>query len=331
MRKSFAKRLKYQAGDLLATFVLDLAVRGLRGIPQKHVATASKVTGRLASVLLKRYRERILTHLSMAFGKEKDGKEIQDLMREIFYHLAFTGFETVYGLANPVEVFREFQIEGKDNLDDALAGGNGVIVVGAHLGSFPLLGGRLGTKGYKINTLIDMDHFPKLWSRINQRERQHGENPIPAKPAFLSIKKSIDCLRRNEVLNIIADQQQRRGGIPVPFFGRTAFTPPGPAFLSLKTGAPLLPMFAVREDAIRRRLIIKEPIRPQGTSDEQKEIEVLTARMTQVIEDAVREYPSQWAWINRRWKLPPENLRKHKQPPSECPCPRPLDSEKIKV
>jgi KDO2-lipid IV(A) lauroyltransferase len=104
---------------------------------------------------------------------------------------------------------------------------------------------------------------------------------------------------------MIADEYQRQGGLPVPFFGQTAYTPPGPAIFSLKTGASILPMFVLRENKIQWTLVIDHPIEIEKTSDEKKNIEMLTAKFTKTIEDVVRQYPSQWPWLNRRWKLPP--------------------------
>jgi len=101
-----------------------------------------------------------------------------------------------------------------------------VIAVGAHLGPFTLLPRRLGAEGYRVNTIIEMANFPRLWKSINELQQSFGESAIPSKPISFSIKKSLSCLRRNEVLYIIADQQQKRGGIAVPFFGQMALTPP---------------------------------------------------------------------------------------------------------
>jgi Kdo2-lipid IVA lauroyltransferase/acyltransferase len=307
MRSSFLKRFKYHIGDLLATLVLSLGVTLFRGLPQRSFVVASRAVGNIASCLLKKYRDSMLRNLSLAFGKEKDAEEIHRIMKEAFYHLAMTAFETIYGIANSPRYLQEITIEGKEHLDAALRHGNGVIAIGAHLGLFTTAGSKLGTEGYKVNTVIDMAKFPRLWKRINQIQIRFCESAISSKPASSSLIKSLNCLRRNEILYIIADQQQRRGGIAVPFFGRRAFTPPGPAIFSVKTGAPLLPVFVVREDDIRRKLLIGKPIDMDGTSDEKKDIETLTARMTEAIEEMVRQYPSQWAWLNRRWKQPRPN------------------------
>jgi KDO2-lipid IV(A) lauroyltransferase len=63
-------------------------------------------------------------------------------------------------------------------------------------------------------------------------------------------------------------------------------------------------MFVVREKRIPQTLFIGGPIEMELTSDEKKNIELLTAKFTKVIEDSIRQYPSQWPWLNRRWKLP---------------------------
>jgi len=51
-------------------------------------------------------------------------------------------------------------------------------------------------------------------------------------------------------------------------------------------------------------LVIKSPIEIERTTDEKKDIERLTILFTKAIEEMVRQYPSQWAWLNRRWKSP---------------------------
>ncbi len=195
-------------------------------------------------------------------------------------------------------------MDGQEHLETALAKRKGVIALGAHLGAFTLLGTRLAVEGYPVNIIINQEKFPKLWKRLNTLQGTVGQKIFSPKPITTSIKKSLNCLRRNEILYLLADEQQRRGGIPVPFFGQKAYTPFGPALFSLKTGAPILPMFVLRENRIQWTLVIGHPIEIEKTSDEKKDIETLTAKFTKAIEESIRQTPSQWTWLNRRWKLP---------------------------
>lgn len=258
-------------------------------------------------LLQKKYRKRVIQNLSSAFGSEKGNGEIVKLARKVFFHFTLTPLETVYVYANPlVRFLLKTEIKGKENLDMALTRGKGVIGLGAHLGPFTLVGTRLSADGYPFNLIINEDSFPRLWKKLRGFQQEYGQNPIPLKPVTSSLKKSLNCLRRNEILYLIADEQQRRGGIPAPFFGQKAYTAPGPAILSLKTGAPILPMFILREDGIRRKLVIGQPVEIERTFDMEKDIRMLTAKFTMAIEEVVRQYPSQWSWLNRRWEIPYE-------------------------
>jgi KDO2-lipid IV(A) lauroyltransferase len=311
MAKTF-RTLKYQFSDLLITGIFDLSVLIFRRLSLRTLAFISKIIGNLTLYLYKKYRERVIGNLSVAFGKEKDLNEIERLAKEVFFHFTLTPLETVYLAANGLPFDRfilKIKIEGREYLDAALGQGKGVIALGAHLGSFTLLGSRLAVEGYPFNLVVNVGHFQKLWDRLAYYQGIVGQKTIPLKPTTASIKKSMNCLRRNEILYIVADEQQRRGGLPVPFFGQIAFTPPGPAIFSLKTGAPILPMFVLREGESKRTLVIGNPVEIERTSDEKKDIEMLTAKFTKAIEEMVRRYPSQWAWLNRRWKLPRDASR----------------------
>jgi KDO2-lipid IV(A) lauroyltransferase len=248
----------------------------------------------------------VLSNLSLVFRGEKDPKEMTKLAKEIFFNFTLTPLETLYAYFHPFEKFLlKIEIQGKEYLESALAQKNGVIALGAHLGPFTLVGARLALEGYPFNLIINEGrNFPKLWKRLGDYQRRLGQKLFPPKPATASVKKSLNCLHRNEILYLIADEQQIRGGLPVPFFGQTAYTPPGPAIFSLKTGAPILLMFIVREKGSPKTLFIRGPIETERTSDEKKDIELLTAKFTKAIEDIIRQYPSQWPWLNRRWKLP---------------------------
>jgi KDO2-lipid IV(A) lauroyltransferase len=303
MQKTLIK-IRYWLTDFFAIGFLTFSILIFRVLPPKALIFMAKIIGTTAFHFLKKYRERVIGNLSVAFGAEKDLNEIKKLARNVFFHFTLTPLETIYLIAVPFGRFiLNIKIRGKEYLDAALAQGNGVIALGAHLGSFTLLGTRLAAEGYPFNVIINEGNFPKFMKSLITYQRRVGQKFFPPKPETASVKKSLNCLHRNEILYLIADEQQRRGGLPVPFFGQIAYTPPGPAIFSFKTGAIILPMFVLREDETKRTLVIGNPIEIERTGDEKKDIERLTAKFTKVIEETIRQYPNQWAWLNRRWKL----------------------------
>jgi KDO2-lipid IV(A) lauroyltransferase len=305
MSKPSPKKIQYWLGDILANGLLTFMILIFRFMTPEGIVLVSKAAGTMAFYLIKKYRNRVLSNLSLAFEGEKDPKTIKKLAKEVFINFTQTPLETVYAYFHPFEKFLlKIEIQGKEYLDSALAQRKGVIALGAHLGPFTLVGGRLSLEGYSFNLIINEGGFPRLWKRLGDYQRRLGQKPFPPKPATTSVKKCLNCLHRNEILYLVTDEQKRRGGIPVPFFGQTAYTPLGPAIFSLKTGAPILPMFIVRERGFPKTLFIGGPIELERTSEEKKDIELLTAKFTKAIEDFIRQYPGQWTWLNRRWKLP---------------------------
>ncbi len=305
MPKTHFDEIRYWLGDFCGDLLLLSCIQVLRVLPQKTIVLTARVVGTSAFHLIKKYRNRVIHNLSLAFGGEKDPEEIEKLAKDVFFNIILTPLEMIYAYIHPFEkLLLKIEIRGKEYLDTALAREKGVIAVGSHVGPFTLVGARLSLEGYPFNLMINQGNFPKVWKRLGDHQRRLGQNPFPVKPITSSFKKSLSCLRRNEILYIIADERQRRGGIPVPFFGQTASTAPGPAILSLKTGAPILPMFVVREKGVPHTLFIGSPIEIELTGDEKKDAELLTAKFTRAIEGIVKQYPSQWTWLNRRWELP---------------------------
>jgi len=305
MPNTFSKKIKYWLGDFLGDLLLAFAILAFRVIPPRTIVFIARILGTMAFYLVKKYRNRVLSNLSLALGREKNPKEIAKLAKEVFFNFTLTPFETILNAAAPSGPFiKKIKITGREYLDVAMAKGNGVIALGSHLGAFTTLGTRLAIEGYPFNLIINEGNFPKVWKRLGDHQRRWGQKPFSPKPATMSIKRCLNSLRRNEILYLIADEQQIRGGLPVLFFGKTAYTAPGPAIFSLKTGAPILPMFVVREKGIPRTLFIGTPLEMELTSDEKRNTELLTAKFTKAIEDSIRQYPSQWPWLNRRWKLP---------------------------
>jgi KDO2-lipid IV(A) lauroyltransferase len=78
---------------------------------------------------------------------------------------------------------------------------------------------------------------------------------------------------------------------------------------ALRTGAPILPMFIVREQGDRHRIIIEPPLELEKFEDDQQTLRVNITKITDLIEKYVRRYPHEWGWMHRRWKSRPNHER----------------------
>ncbi|MBZ0165722.1 MAG: lysophospholipid acyltransferase family protein, partial [Candidatus Omnitrophica bacterium] len=105
------------------------------------------------------------------------------------------------------------------------------------------------------------------------------------------------------------------GSVLVAFFGQKAATATGPIVLSKRTGAPLISMFIMRKENGMHRIIVEPPMPLTEDPDHEKMLQVNVQKITDVFERYVREYPQEWGWMHRRWKIDPatHNWQKKKR------------------
>jgi len=244
--------------------------------------------------------------LLQAYGHEKDPREMRLVAKKVFKNLAQILFEIGWSLKLADKDFdRFFSIDGLANLGAAYEKGRGVIILTGHLGNWELLAIIFKMIGYPTSFVYrPLDSSPVNGFFEAYRTRFDGKL-IPAK---WSIGRILRSLRQGELVGILLDQNVAwYEGVFVDFFGRPACTNKGMALLALKTGAPVVPMFLVREGLGFRAEIGKE-IPMVKTGDMTQDLEANTQQYNDVIEAFVRRYPDQWFWVLQRWKT------KHCQP-----------------
>lgn len=253
-------------------------------------------------------KQRRLAHesLTIAFGKEKNKDEINKIAKECFENLGRGMIELIYFMAHPRMIQEKVFFEGKEHLDEALSAGKGVIAVSAHFGNFPLMLLRCAQEGYKVNAIIRPARDKQIEEYFLNLRTSLGLNTVYSHPRKQCVDTSIKVLRNNEFLFIPLDQNfGSGGGVFVDFFGQKAATATGPVIFAMRTGAPLLPVFTVRERGDFHKIIIEPPVFLEKKEDDKETILFNTSRITQIIEKYIRRYPQEWGWMHRRWKSRP--------------------------
>jgi KDO2-lipid IV(A) lauroyltransferase len=116
-----------------------------------------------------------------------------------------------------------------------------------------------------------------------------------------AIRRILRELSANRAIAMLIDQHLQRDAIIVDFFNRPAATTSALAVLALRTGATVLPVFALPLPGGRYRLIYERPVDPPR-EDSPDAIREFTQRCSDVLEDYVRRYPQLWLWMHRRWR-----------------------------
>jgi len=194
--------------------------------------------------------------------------------------------------------------EGLEHYTNARNRGKGVLVLTGHLGAWELSSFYHSLAGYPMGMVIRRLDNPLVDRFVNRIRCLHG-NRVLHKDDFA--RGLIGAMRAGETVGILMDTNMTPPqGVFVPFFGVPACTASGLARVALKTGAAVLPGFLVWEEAERQYVLHFYPeLALADTGDSESDTIDNTARLTAVLEQAIRRYPSQWLWMHRRWKTRP--------------------------
>ena len=300
-KKKGWKKLWWQIRYQLGCLSLKGLLLFIRFFPLRWSLLLGEIGGRIGWHLAAKYRKKMLDNLILSLGNSLTLEQRILISRECFRHLARGFVETIYSVHFYKEKFDPYiELEGRKNLEEALSQGKGVIAISAHLGNFTLLGAKLNASGYPFSLIIKDPAHPGLARLFQQMRQKAGVRSISLDPPLRCQKEILRCLHHGEVVGFISDQNQKRGGVLVEFLGRVMAMPAGPAIYYLKTGAPILPVFILRQKGKRHKIIVDAPLKFKLSGDQEKDIFAITSQITRLIESYIKKYPDQWHWISKR-------------------------------
>jgi len=219
------------------------------------------------------------------------------------------------------EIEKSVTIEGKEHLDMALSTGKGAVVSSGHVGNFPLLSYVLKKMGHNTSYIIRLPENEVMAPWLKKQVESVGVKVIPASPRVECVRKTAKALRAGELVVLQIDiNTKRSSGVFVKFFGLYIPTFPGAAVFAQRTGAPLSPMFMVRDGPNRHKIIIKPPVYLPRVADRDVQVYDAIADLSSTLEDIIKQYPEEWWWLHRRFR------KAVKEPPPR-PDKIPADSE----
>lgn len=236
--------------------------------------------------------------------------DVQRIARASYEHLGRTTIETAllpsYSREQVVGLFD--RVEGADVVEKARARGKGVLFVSGHIGNWELAGSMVAASGVPLEAVARRMQNPLFDGYITRTRRRIGMTVIHDSDA---VKRVPRAMREQHGVAMLVDQ----GAVGlasswVPFFGRYAKTPRGPAVFALRLQAPIIFACALRQPGGRYVMHYEEvPVKPTG--DREADIDRIVRDYTATLERFIRRAPEQYFWHHRRWKhqrpgTPPE-------------------------
>jgi KDO2-lipid IV(A) lauroyltransferase len=283
--------------ERIEAFGARLMFRLFRALP---LDAASALGGFLGRVIGPRLgaSKRAVINLKRALP-ELDDAAIRRIVRSIWDNLGRVVAEYPH--------LREFRIYepggrvetiGTELVDPLLAAGKRVIFVSAHFGNWEVATLAATQRGLDVAQIYRAANNPLVDRMIAECRSIVGSELIPK--GAIAARRSIEALREGRHLAVLVDQKMN-DGIPVPFFGRDAWTAPAIAQLALRFDCAIVPARVDRLEGANFRLTVFPPIEIERSGDRHADTRAIMAKVNQVLEGWIRERPELWFWLHRRW------------------------------
>jgi KDO2-lipid IV(A) lauroyltransferase len=218
----------------------------------------------------------------------------------MFVHFGRLVLELIkFATLSEAQIRARSDIEGEDRVAQAHRQGRGVLYFTGHFGYWELQAIAHPLRVAPISVIARPLDNPLL-HRLLERIRTRTGNSVIYRDG--AIRKVLRALAVNQGVAILIDQHLHSSdAVYVDFFHRPAATTSALAALALRTGAPVIPVFALPLPHGRYRFVYEHPV-PPPADDSPDAVREFTQRCTDVLEMYVRREPSLWLWMHRRWR-----------------------------
>jgi KDO2-lipid IV(A) lauroyltransferase len=245
------------------------------------------------------HRRIALENLAHAFPARPE-VERRALAKAMFAHFGGLLFELLkFGTLSREQMLGLVEVEGTERVVQAHARGRGVFFVTGHFGYWEM---QAITHPFHSPTIAVMARpldNPRLHALLERLRTMTGNRVVYRQGALRRVMRELST--NNGVAMLIDQHLHTSEAVYVDYFGRPAATTSALAALALRTGAVVVPVFALPLPGGRYRFIYEHPVEPPAPDSADPVVEY-TQRCTDVLEMYVRRHPELWLWMHRRWR-----------------------------
>jgi KDO2-lipid IV(A) lauroyltransferase len=273
-------------------------------VPLRFAYWVGTIIGDIGYLFWKRHSANAVSNMRRVMGEAADWRVVKETARDSFRNY----FKTLVDFVRFPHLDRDDihkavpSQQGWEHLDTALSKGKGVIAISAHFGNWDLAGALLGSHGLPVYAVADTFKPKKMDDLINGTRERYGTKIIKLETG--SLKQIFTALKHNEIVLLLLDRPQPNEGVPVQFFGETAWLPEGPAAIALKTKASLIIGYCTRRRGDKTfQGAFEEPIEYEHllTGNKEHDIQAITQEIARRMEEVIRRYPDQWYMFRQMW------------------------------
>lgn len=199
-----------------------------------------------------------------------------------------------------VETFgARLEVDGLPYLQQARQIGKGLLVVSAHMGSYEEAAAIWSATQAPVSLFAEELEPRALYEWYRDTRARLGISVLPLDHG--GIRKVLQALREQEIVITAIDRDVTGTGYLMPFFGKLAPIPLGPAAIALRMGTPLLPVCLSRKPDDTFLVECAPLVIPVSTGNMRADQVRITGQLLRCIEGFIRRHPEHWHVPHRIW------------------------------
>jgi lauroyl/myristoyl acyltransferase len=274
--------------NLAVTFFYKSGASVARLLPKQLAACVPTLAAALLPSILPAKRKMVTRHMRRVMGAQVSEQKIKKSVGQAFGSYARYWIES-FRLPKETGAKLEAGIDVPDyrHVREGLEKGKGVILALPHLG------------GWEWAVVVEPLEPQKLFDWFVKFRSELGMNVIPLGPSAGALVAA--ALKRNEIVCLLSDRDISGGGIKVEFLGEETTLPGGPALLSIRTGAAVLPTAVYFQPNGKHLGIVRPPLDTSRLGKVSADVSRITADLAQELGHLISRAPDQWHLMQPNW------------------------------
>ena len=292
MKSPFVEYIEY------AGFTIVGAIA--RSLSYNTAGRVGSFLGGVAYRLIGQRRRLTLENLAHAFP-EKTDLERSGIALAAFRNYGTALVEMLWSTGQSVETLIKAVAPGNlDVVKKYFDRAGGLVLLSGHYGNWEFLSTAFRLQLGKPLAIIAQHQRNRRIDAVLDASRTRWDNRTIS--MGVSSREAFRALREGAIVILLGDQSGPKEAVYIDFFGRPAATHRGAAAFSLKTGAPLIMVFMVRQNDGTYKAVCEEVDRGGSEAYTEENVTELTRRHTAMLEKHIRLHPDHWLWMHNRWK-----------------------------
>jgi phosphatidylinositol dimannoside acyltransferase len=290
-------------GPLVWWALFAAGVRLAEWLPAPSLYAVARLAGRLLALVPTAARSRLRNNLSRVTGQPAESAAVMALATQV-YVLQTCNYVDLLRTRKitPEEIGRRFVREGPgwDLLLEHARTGTGSLLVSAHFGRIERLNHFLALHRLPVTLPVERLSPPRLFDLVSALRTSRGVKLVPHDAG---LRPWLRAVSKGDVVALFAEWDPSGRGVPVDFFGAEARFPPGPAFLALRSGAPLFIGYDLPGDRPDEgRVFVDAPLQLERTGDMDRDVQRATQQIAQHFERTIGRHPGRWVMFHDIWQ-----------------------------